>query len=230
MKASQPWQFRQGWRIGVGSVLLLMMAMEGPGIWTRYQLSRASSEDPEIAEAGVNRLRSFHSERTLLRACYEGNRGTSMATDISGWVSKGWQIPAMMIGLDSTRDLDSEKTRDVFFLATGKSFNSVAPPRMVREGSTFGGRGRAFDEFEFDDHLGGDSVAVRLKDLDLAESRFDGHVDGLSQLGYGEWTMVFKNGASQAKEARCQVRLPRGGRVSRLTLWVNGEPRGAAAV
>jgi len=40
--------------------------------------------------------------------------------------------------------------------------------------------------------------------------------------------MVFKNSSSQAKEARCQVKLPAGGRVSRLTLWVNGEPREAA--
>ncbi|MFC7339371.1 VIT domain-containing protein [Haloferula chungangensis] len=227
-RTAQPWQFRQGWRIGMAAVLALMIAMEGPGVWTRYQLSRAISEDTEIAESGVSKLRSYHLERTLLRACYEGNRGTSMATDISGWITKGWRIPAGMLGRGSFQQMDSEKTRDVFFLATGKSFNSVEPPRMVKESSVFGGRGRAFEEFEFDDHLGGDSVAVRLKDLDLAESRFDGHIDGLSQIGYGEWTMVFKNGSAQAKEARCQVRLPRGGRVSRLTLWVNGEPREAA--
>jgi hypothetical protein len=71
-------------------------------------------------------------------------------------------------------------------------------------------------------------VAVRLKNLDLAESRWDGHVDTVSGLGYGEWTMIFKNTSAQAKEARCQVRLPRDGRVSRLTLWVNGEAREAA--
>jgi hypothetical protein len=69
---------------------------------------------------------------------------------------------------------------------------------------------------------------VRLKNLDLSESRFDGHVDAASRIGYGEWTMVFKNSSNQVKEARCQVKLPAGGRVSRLTLWVNGEPREAA--
>jgi hypothetical protein len=91
-------------------------------------------------------------------------------------------------------------------------------------------RGRAdpMAEMEFDDHVGGDDVAVRLKSLDLTESRFDGHVDSVSRLAYGEWTMVFKNTSSNAQEARCQVRLPRDGRVSRLTLWVNGEPREAA--
>ena len=40
--------------------------------------------------------------------------------------------------------------------------------------------------------------------------------------------MVFKNTSANPQEARCQVRLPRDGRVSRLTLWVNGEPREAA--
>ena len=30
------------------------------------------------------------------------------------------------------------------------------------------------------------------------------------------------------KEVRCQMRLPKGGKDSRLTLWVNGEPREAA--
>ena len=230
LSAAKPWQFRQGWRIGVAAVLVMMLILEGPAVWTRIQLSRAVSEDPEVASAGIEKLRGYHSERTLLRACYEGNRGTSMGTDISGWFMMGWRLPLGMMGASSFGAMNSEKTRDVFFRATGKPFNSVAPPRMVRENAFFGGRGRgtAFEEFEFDDHLGGDSVAVRLKDLDLAESRFDGHVDGLSQLGYGEWTMIFKNGAAQAKEARCQVRLPRGGRVSRLTLWVNGEPREAA--
>lgn len=225
---AQPWRFRQGWRIGVFGVIVLLFVLEAPGVWTRVQLSRAVSKNPERAEAGVERLRDYNSERTLLRACYEGNRGTSMGTDISGWLGRGWRLPLMMVGIEQREEPNSERARDVFFRATGKPFNSVKPPRMVLENSFFRGRGDAFEGIEFDDHLGGDSVAIRLKDLDLAESRFDGHVDGLSQIGYGEWTMVFRNGSSQAKEARCQLRLPRGGRVSRLTLWVNGEPREAA--
>jgi len=64
--------------------------------------------------------------------------------------------------------------------------------------------------------------------LDLAESRFDGHLDATSQTGYGEWTMVFKNASAIQREARCQVLLPTHGRVSRLTLWVNGTPQEAA--
>ena len=132
-----------------------------------------------------------------------------------------------MIRESSADTHDSGKARDVFFRVTGKPFNSLKPPKG-NSGGLMSGRGDSLVELEFDDHLGGDEVAVRLKNLDLAESRFDGHVDATSRIGYGEWTMVFKNGSNQAKEARCQVRLPRDGRVSRLTLWVNGEPREAA--
>ena len=40
--------------------------------------------------------------------------------------------------------------------------------------------------------------------------------------------MEFENKASLAREARAQIRLPAGGVVSRLTLWVNDEEREAA--
>ena len=113
-----------------------------------------------------------------------------MGTDISGWCSMGFRLPLELIGGRPPESLDSEAVREVFFKVTGKPFNSVSPPKMVRNGG-FGPRRRAsFDEFEFDSHLGGDEVAIRLKDLDLAESRFDLHLDGTSLLGYGEWTAL----------------------------------------
>ncbi len=222
-----PWVFKRGVMAGAAGAAVAILVLEAPSAWTRYQLSRAVSEDVNTADAGLLRLRKFHSERTLLRACYEGNRGTTMATDISGWVGKGWKVPVSFFADDVWSGENSDTVRDVFFRATGKPFNSIKPPRMVRDAPFSRGR-NSFEDFEFDDHLGGDQVAIRLKDLDLAESRFDGHVDSVSQIGYGEWTMVFKNASNQAKEARCQVRLPRDGKVSRLTLWVNGEPREAA--
>lgn len=224
-------RFHRGRWAGVAAALLAFAILEGPALWTRSNLATAASAENDSAErqAAVQRLRGFHSQRTLLIACYEGNRGTSMATDISGWLWRGWEIPVQMFGGRwSSRSPDSEKVRDVFFRVTGQPFNAHKPPRMVRDGGLGRGRSAAFAEMEFDEHLGGDQVAMRLKDLDMAESRFDGHVDNRSRIGYGEWTMVFKNRSVQAKEARCQVLLPRDGRVSRLTLWVNGEPREAA--
>jgi len=221
--------WRRNWRIGALAALVVCGLLEGPQLWTRSQLGLAAGEG-KSAEAAVRRLRAFHSESAILRACYEGSRGTMMSTDIAGWVMRGWQIPAALFGRGggAIDQVDSGRMRDVFFRITGKPFNQMKPPRSVRKGSFLRANPANFDDLEWDDHLGGDQVAVRLKDLDLAESRFDGHVEPVSGLGYGEWTMVFRNGAPVQREARCQVRLPRGGRISRLTLWVNGEPREAA--
>lgn len=226
MDAAESGGYKSGWRRGALAALLVLAALEGSALWTRANLTDAVADD-ERSAAAISRLRAWHSERVLLKACYEGNRGTAMSTDISGWILSGWKIPAMAFGGNGMRVFDSEKARDVFFRVTGKPFNTLKPPGSSK-GGTLMGRADPMEEMEFDDHVGGDDVAVRLKSLDLAESRFDGHVDGVSRIAYGEWTMVFKNTSSRAQEARCQVRLPRDGRVSRLTLWVNGEPREAA--
>ncbi len=225
-------RFRRGRWAGVGAALLALLLLEGPAFWTRSNLATAVNERNSGAErqAAVARLRHFHSERTLLLACYEGSRGSSMATDISGWVCRGTEGPAKLFNIDDwdLRPGGGDGIRDVFFRVTGRSFSDVEPPRTIRQAAFGMGRGRDFQEVSWDSHLGGDQVAMRLRNLDLAESRFDGHVDNRSRIGYGEWTMVFKNSGFEAKEARCQVLLPRDGRVSRLTLWVNGEPREAA--
>lgn len=216
--------FRQARKISMILTTLVLVLLEGPGLWTRLNVDLAMGKEP--SQKAINRLRAFHSENTLLKTCYEGNRGTQMATDISGWMMQGWRIPVMMFGGGNPQPHDSELARELFFRVTGKGFNTVKPPKSALRD---GGRGRGdMEQLQFDDYVGSDQVAVRLKNLDLAESRLDGHFDAASQLGYAEWTMVFANGDPRAREARCQVRLPRDGRVSRLTLWVNGEPREAA--
>jgi hypothetical protein len=225
-ECADPASCKNGWRMGAAAALLVLAALEGSALWTRANLTEALADD-ERAAAAISRMRAWHSERVLLKACYEGNRGTAMATDVSGWIMVGWRIPAMWFGGRGLASFDSEKARDVFFRVTGKPFNSLKPPGSSR-GTTLRGRTDPMAEMEFDDHVGGDAVAVRLKSLDLIESRFDGHLDGVSRIAYGEWTMVFRNTSARQQEARCQVRLPRDGRVSRLTLWVNGEPREAA--
>ncbi len=54
------------------------------------EISKISMEDDDRSAAAISRLRAWHSERVLLKACYEGNRGTAMATDISGWILSGF--------------------------------------------------------------------------------------------------------------------------------------------
>lgn len=219
-------RFKTGWRLGALAAVMVLLTLEGPALWTRMNLSAAMAGGEKSATA-IARLRGFHSDRTLLKACYEGGRGMWMATDISGWVVSFCRAPlAVFNGGGNFQSMNTETVRDVYFRVTGKPFNSMKPPG--NRGSSLTGRGDVFQELDFDENHGGDEVAMRLKDLDLAQSRFDGHVDAVSRIGYGEWTMVFKNDSSQAKEARCKVKLPRDGRVSRLTLWVNGEPREAA--
>lgn len=216
-----PARFKTGWRMGVTATVLALLLLEGPSIWTRANVESAYASGS--SDHAVARLRAFYSERTLLISCYEGMRGGNGGTDIAGWGALGWRMLANT-GERAARP-DPVVARDIFFRVTGKSFTSVKPP------STGTGLRRGEDpmgEFEFDENVGGDQVAVRLKNLDLKESRFDGHMDSVSEIGYGEWTLIFRNNARNAQEARCQVRLPAGGRVSRLTLWVNGEPREAA--
>lgn len=219
--------WRKRWRIGASVAVLLLVALEFGPFVTRVGLHRAMSEDAKVAEAGLAQLRTFHSHRTLLRACYEGNRGTTMATDISGWMFRGWQIPLMMFGSGVLVQHDSQDARDLYYRVTGTSFNSVRPPTWVT-GNHYVSRGTAWNEVEFDDHLGGDEVAVRLQGLSMSESRLDVHLNRASGLGYVEWVAEFTNKSSVAREARFQVMLPEQGVVSRVTLWVNGEPREAA--
>lgn len=220
-------EFRRGRRWGMIVGILALVLLEGRPLWTRVNLEMATQ--PQEVPAALARLRSFHSERTLRQACYEGNRRTSLGTDISSWLITGWRVAPLFFeqSQDFVTPAEAERRREIYFRVTGKSIDTVEPPRSARRAQTRRG-GDDWDQFEFDADTGGDKVALRLKGLSLADSRFDGHLDSTSQLGYGEWTMVFSNSSPQQKEARCQVRLPQGGRVSRLTLWVNGEPQEAA--
>ena len=64
--------------------------------------------------------------------------------------------------------------------------------------------------------------------LKLAESAMEGWVDSEAGVGYLEWTQEFVNYQNRQAEGRQHIELPSGGVVSRVTLWVNGEPREAA--
>lgn len=65
-------------------------------------------------------------------------------------------------------------------------------------------------------------------DLHLAESSMEGWADADAGLGYIEWTQILQNNANWNQEGRQHIQLPPGGVVSRVTLWVKGDPREAA--
>jgi Vault protein inter-alpha-trypsin domain len=219
--------YKRIWRAAFLTVFAALCLHEVPALWTRHQVARYFEEEEAVSQDALQSLRSFHSAETLLGMCYETNSYMSGGS-ISNWVSRqAWN--AITFGNEFIAMSDNSKVRDLYFRVTGVPFNSQRPPHW-QNASSFSQRGgsweRELEEIDFD--LGGDVVAAKVKHLDCKESRFDGHLDAKARIGYGEWTLVFRNTATMAKEARCQMRLPSGGQVSRLTLWINGEPREAA--
>jgi hypothetical protein len=87
--------------------------------------------------------------------------------------------------------------------------------------------GSRWNAWEFESQ-GGSHVGRILKNLSLVTSQIDGSVDGVAGIGYLEWTLEFANGGPRQREARATVMLPKDAVVSRVTLWINGEPREAA--
>lgn len=192
-----------------GSLLgiLLIFAAEAPMILTQIGLQMVSSEEPEARTEGLAFLRRFGSEDEVLRLAY-GDRRRAV-------------IHVSSIVADP---IAPEVARATYYRLTGQPYNAVPPPARTQQGNTF----LEFDDREFDVDLGGEAVASRLRGLRMISSRFDGEISPGELWAYVEWTFEFHNQSSQSQEARGQILLPPGGVVSRLTLWVNGEPREAA--
>lgn len=198
-----------------GGILLGVLAIaivDGPRYLTRYALHMATSANLETQESGLDLLRSVGSEKTVLQACYESRRGMSGATDPAAWVG-GFVL----------RRPDPTEVRRIYYRMTGVSFSSVAAPKTAadflqsRRGLTFS-----------DSDRGGAEVGGRVPGLSLGSSRIDSHLDPVSSQSYTEWTLEFENDEAIAAEARFGVALPPGSAVSRLTLWIHGEPHEAA--
>lgn len=197
--------------LGYAAAVAFLGALEFPNIAARIGLELADSQDPAVQTKGVRLLRSFGSEATMIRACYERPR-------------KFTNLAAFLISPENP--VRQQEARMIFFRVTGKPFNSVPPPRLYHSA----GRWNALDElaWDLDEGLGGSTVAGRVRGLDLASSRLDGRIHGQAGLAYLEWTFEFANHSSRQREARAQILLPTDGVISRLTLWVNGEEREAA--
>jgi hypothetical protein len=196
------------------AVMLLLTLAQVPKFATYNGLARAESDDSAIRRGGVNTLRRFGDEEIILRSCY-GMDSRELAFDLVRWLGAG------------NSRVSADKAREIYFRATGRPFNAVPPPSLF----TRAGRWSALDDdfdFSWDDALGGETVAGRVKGLALQSSRLDAIAEPVAAAVYCEWTMEFKNVSRQQREARAQIALPPGGVVSRLTLWVNGEEREAA--
>lgn len=215
--------FRRIYRLTAIAIFSLLAIGEIPGLWTLHQLTNACSTDTEISQPAIAKLRQWHSQKTLINACYASPWGRRHL-DMSDWISEGWLNMLTFSSSIRANAIHPQTVRSVFYQVTGENFNSFPSPA----GNKNNYFGRDSDVVEEDWDHGGDAVAGRTAHLDLTESRYDGHLDQQSGISYGEWTMVFHNSSTLPREARCQIRVPAGGKVSRLTLWINGEPCEAA--
>ena len=198
-----------------GIAVLALSLAQAPRFLTFHGLARAASDDSAIRSSGVNLLRHFGKEELLLRSCYGMDRFREPTFDVVRLLASGdTRVPA-------------DKAREIYFRATGRPFNSVPPPSLYTRAGRLNALNDDFD-FSWDDALGGEAVAGRVKGLSLQSSRVDAVAEPDAAVVYCEWTMEFKNVSRQQREARAQIVLPPDGVVSRLTLWVNGEEREAA--
>ena len=111
-----------------------------------------------------------------------------------------------------------EEAQRAYYRVTGEAFETAPPPK---------GAGRFWRNW--DEHQGGEQVGNRKLDgLSLAVSQLDGRIDRAASTSHVDWTMEFHNASPMQQEARMVLALPAGGVVSRVTLWINGEPREAA--
>ena len=192
---------------GVVIALAFIGVLEIPASVTRYGLKLAASSSPETRAEGIRFLRNFGSREYLLRSCY-GRSG--WATDFVGYL------------MHAKDPVTPTEARKIYYLVTGETFDTSQPPQRT------GDRVIPQEEFDFDTDQGGVKIGGKLKGLSLLSSKIDAKADATGGVAYMEWTLMFQNDSSQAREARTEVQLPPGAVVSRLTLWVNGEEREAA--
>ena len=199
---------KRGLVVGLGVTLVLVGIIELPATLTRIGLQKAASDSPQTRAEGIRFLRRFGNKDALLRSCY---KQSGIATDLFGY--------AFLLG----KPVTPTEAQKIYYRVTGETFDSSLPPE--RSG---GGRLVPQETVDFDADQGGRRIKHKLKGLSLANSKLEASVDADGGVGYMEWTLVFRNDSADQREARAEVQLPPGGVVSRLTLWVNGEPREAA--
>lgn len=198
---------KRGLALGLGLTLGMLALIELPATLTRIGLQKAVSASPQTRAEGIRFLRKYGSKDALLRSCYDQS---GRATDLIGY--------AFLI----KNPVSADEAQKIYYLVTGETFDASLPPERI------GGRIIPQETIDFDRDQGGSRIQGKLRGLSLANSKLEASVDANGGVGYMEWTLVFRNESTDQREARAEVQLPPGGVVSRLTLWVNGEPREAA--
>lgn len=194
--------------LGLALAVVLLVGVSLPITMTRVGAGMAVHGATEEERArGLGLLRTWGDPRVLQRMASGGSR---FFTDMLGNL--------MSLG----RPVDGDAARKLYFRVTGQALSEEPPGRGPTDRLL-----QPLTELS-DADQGGTEVGLAQAGLRLGSSRLDGSVDADAAVSYLEWTLVFHNDTKDQKEARAQVALPPDGVVSRLTLWVDGEPREAA--
>jgi hypothetical protein len=202
LKLAQPALTQTGGRAWPAIILgfAILVMLEVRSVVTQLGLQMAGSTHVSVKIRGIKLLRAFGSEPIMLSACY----------DRSG---RGADILSNALAL--YRPISSNTAREIYYQVTGDTFNAQPRPASL----VFTG---------FDPNQGGDVVGQRNEDLYLRDSDLEVAIEPDTLLAYLEWTIAVQNDSERLAQARFQFQLPPGAVVSRVSLWVDGEPREAA--
>ncbi|HEX8915794.1 MAG TPA: hypothetical protein VF796_25795, partial [Humisphaera sp.] len=199
---------------GAGIPLAAMGVPEARRAWTMRQLVVATRGDDLAARSdAVAALRRWGDEGTMLDAC----DGLSAR---QGFVS-GWRW------MTDVRGIDPGRAAGAYYRATGRAPEERPFARNWRSRDRWADR-REWDAANEDSLRGGIAVGNPVEGLVLNASAVTGTVHADAATLYAEWVIEFRNDTAAPQEARCRLRLPDGGVVSRVTLWIDGEEREAA--
>ena len=194
-------------------ILATVLAVELPSTVTRVAMGMCCK--PETEAQGLAILRTVGSQEVMLRACYERS---GRATDVLGSL------------YEVSHPADVSMMRNIFYKATGRTFNSFPIPESAR--STMNHMGTlsydgmdqgADDEFDMDPDVAGEMVSGVSRGLSVTKSRIEGNLDADAGVGQIDWYLDFNNRSKYDREVRTRIKLPHGAAINKAALIVNGK-------
>lgn len=212
--------------IGHMIILCTVLAVELPSTLTRLNLNEAAN-GKKPGEA-IEWLRTFGNQEVMLRACYERS---GRATDILGSL------------YEISHPVSIEKVRELFYVITGKPFNSVPLPEsmkavrqepfhLVKSGllsvseaglgsmvPSFNNAGEeSGDEFDLDPDVAGEAVSGVSRGLSVKQQSMRGNIDGQNGFAELDYSINFHNSSKCNREVRTKILLPPGAVISQAFL------------
>lgn len=199
-----------GRRLGIGALvgLALFLVADTRRLVTHVAVEMVVTDAAEANTAGSG-LESLSNEgqsqrRAMWLLRHIGDRGQLLKLCRR-------QGPKSML---YTSDIDSDAARELYFRVTGQAVASDWDSNTWRS---------------FQETLkAGSTTWDQNPNLSLETSHLKAALDPSAPMAYVQWEMVFANTAGRQAEARAEIALPAGARVSRVTLWIEDEPREAA--